>query len=73
VARPDILIIGGQAWTWPQLCELRRQQLAARRAAKPQQLALFDLKEDRRPVADRTAAGRYAEPSLFGTAQNPTG
>jgi hypothetical protein len=34
---------------------------------------LFDLKEDRRPVADRTAAGRYAEPSLFGTRHDPTG
>jgi hypothetical protein len=41
----------------------RREQLAA--VAKSEQPALFELKEDRRPIADRTAAGRYCEPSLF--------
>lgn len=65
VARPDALIIDGRAYSWQRLCELRRQQLAARQAAQPLQLALFETKEDRRPAADRTAAGRYAEPSLL--------
>jgi hypothetical protein len=26
---------------------------------------LFELKDDCRPVAERTAAGRYAEPTFF--------
>lgn len=65
MARPDILILNGRAYSWRQLCELRRQQLAAWQAARPRQLALFEIKEDRRPAAARTAAGRYLEPSLF--------
>ena len=28
-------------------------------------IALFELEDDRRPVAERTATGRYQEPSLF--------
>jgi len=47
------------------LCELRRQQLEARQAAQPRQLALFELKDDCRPATERTAAGRYAEPTFF--------
>src|SRR5271166_466183 len=34
-------------------------------AARIEQPALFELKEDCRPVSERTAAGRYREPSLF--------
>jgi hypothetical protein len=44
---------------------LRRQQLEAWRAAQPRQLALFELKNDTRPVPERTAAGRYREPTFF--------
>lgn len=65
MARPDTLILGGHAYSWQALCELRRQQLAAWQAARPKQPALFELKDDRRPAAARTAAGRYEEPSLF--------
>jgi hypothetical protein len=36
------------------------------RAAQPQQPALFELKDDHRPAAERTAAGRYQEPTLPG-------
>jgi hypothetical protein len=43
----------------------RREQIAA--VAKSEQPLLFELKDDRRPTADRTAAGRYLEPSLFST------
>lgn len=72
MARPDTLILGGHTYSWQAVCELRRQQLAAWHAARPKQLALFELKDDRRPAAARTAAGRYAEPSLFdGIAENP--
>ena len=41
----------------------RREQVAA--GARVEQPALFELKEDRRPIPERTAAGRYSEPSLF--------
>jgi hypothetical protein len=66
VAKPDLLIVDGHAYSWLQLCELRRQQLEAWRAAQPRQLALFELKNDTRSVAGRTASGRYEQPSLLG-------
>jgi hypothetical protein len=65
VAKPDTLIIDGRAYSWQALCDLRRQQLEARRAAQPRQLALFELKNDTRPVAERTPGGRYEQPSLL--------
>jgi hypothetical protein len=65
VARPDTLIIDGHGYSWQQLCELHRHQLEARKAAQPRQLTLFELKKDCRPVAERSAAGRYAEPTLL--------
>ena len=65
MARPDILMVDGHAFSWQQICELRRQQLEARKAAQPRQPSLFELKDDRRPATERTAAGRYAEPTLF--------
>ncbi len=65
MSKPDTLIIDGRAHSWQALCDLRRQQLEAWRAAQPRQLALFELKNDTRPVAERTAAGRYREPTLF--------
>jgi hypothetical protein len=34
-------------------------------AAGVEQAALFELKEDCRPIPERTAAGRYSEPNLF--------
>jgi hypothetical protein len=39
-----------------------QRRLSARLQAQP---ALFMLKEDYRPVAERTAAARYAEPTLL--------
>jgi hypothetical protein len=65
VAKPDTLIIDGHGFSWQRLCELRRQQLEAWRSTQERQLALFELKQDCRPSAERTAAGRYAEPSLL--------
>ena len=65
MAKPDTLIVDGHALSWQRLCELRRQQLEAWKAAQPSQPTLFELKEDCRPEAERTAAGRYREPSLF--------
>jgi len=63
--KPDTILIDGHGYSWQQLCELRRQQLEAWRAEQARQLALFELKDDRRPATQRTAAGRYAEPTLF--------
>jgi len=34
-------------------------------AAKIEQAVLFEMKEDSRSAPERTAAGRYTEPSLF--------
>jgi hypothetical protein len=65
MAKPDMLVIDGHGYSWQQLCELRRAQLEARRAAQATQLALFELKEDCRPAAERTVAGRYHEPTFF--------
>jgi hypothetical protein len=65
VARPDTIIIEGRAHSWRQLSELRRQQLEAWQAAQPRQLALFELREDRRPPTERTADGRYREPTFW--------
>jgi hypothetical protein len=61
----DAVIIEGRAYSWRALCELRKAQMEARRAAQGSQLALFELKEDRRPAAERTASGRYSEPNLL--------
>ena len=65
MSRPDTIIIGGRAYRWRAILDLRRAQLEAWKKAQGEQPALFELKEDRRPKADRTAAGRYAEPSLL--------
>jgi hypothetical protein len=55
--------IDGKRYLWRDILELRREQRKAFRQA--QQPALFALKDDRRPAAERTAAGRYLEPLLF--------
>jgi hypothetical protein len=65
VSAPDIIVIDGRAHSWRQLCERRRQQLAEWKARRPQQPALFQLKEDCRPAPERSAAGRYREPTLL--------
>jgi len=43
------LIVDGHAVSWQRLCELRRLQLAAWKAAQCEQPALFDLQDDCRP------------------------
>jgi hypothetical protein len=64
--KPETLIVDGHGFNWQRLCELRRQQLEARRAVEARQLTLFEMHEDRRPDAERTASGRYEEPTLLG-------
>jgi hypothetical protein len=55
------VIIDGKRYLWRDILILRRQQ---RQPATPQP-TLFELKEDARPPTERTAAGRYLEPTLF--------
>jgi hypothetical protein len=60
---PRFITIDGKRLLWRDLLKLRREQRKA--SADAQQPALFELVDDRRPPAERTAAGRYLEPSLF--------
>ena len=55
--------IGGKRYLWREILQLRRDQKEAH--AKAPQPTLFELRQDCRPPAERTAAGRYLEPSLF--------
>jgi hypothetical protein len=60
---PPHIDIDGKRYLWRDIVQLRQQQReAARRAEQP---PLFALRDDRRPETERTAAGRYREPSLF--------
>ena len=56
------IVIDGKRYAWRDILKLRREQ---RKAARQTQLALFELKDDRRPATQRTADGRYTEPTLF--------
>ena len=62
MSAPKFIDIDGRRFAWRDLVRRRREQLAA---AKVEQPVLFALKEDRRPASQRSAAGRYTEPSLF--------
>ena len=55
--------IDGKRHLWRDIVKLRQEQRRA--AVKAQQPPLFELRDDCRPATDRTAAGRYREPSLF--------
>ena len=65
MAKPETLIVDGHAFSWQRLCDLRRQQIEAWKKTEGRQPALFELRDDHRPPAERTAAGRYLQPSLF--------
>ena len=65
MARPDTIVIEGRAYSWRVILELRKAQLEAWRAAQAQQPALFELRQDCRPKCERTASGRYEEPTFF--------
>lgn len=65
MTEPDMIMIDGRAFSWQCLVELRRQQVEAWVSAQARQLVLFELKHDCGPQAERTAADRSQEPSLF--------
>ncbi len=60
---PRFIVIDGKRHVWRDILKLRKEQVQA--AANAKQPALFELLDDSRPRAERTAAGRYNEPSLF--------
>lgn len=62
---PDTIVIDGRAYSWRRILDIRRQRIEAWKAVQPKQPALFDVKEDCRPKAERTVAGRYREPTLL--------
>jgi hypothetical protein len=55
--------IDGRRYLWRDIGQMRREQLRAR--VQSEQPVLFPLRDDYRPAAERNAAGRYREPSLF--------
>ncbi len=58
------ITIDGKRYYWRDILRLRKEQLA--QARKVNQFELFDeLNTDYRPSYERTASGRYREPSLF--------
>ena len=57
------VLIDNKRYEWKEILRLRRQQIEAERRA--QQPTLFELRDDRRPPSQQTAAGRYEEPMLF--------
>ncbi len=60
---PRFIFIDGKAYVWRDLVRMRREQLQAQ--AQRKQFTLFEMKEDYRPEAHRTASGRYRQPSLL--------
>jgi hypothetical protein len=60
---PRFIVVDGKRLLWRDILKLRRAQ--RKESAAAAQPDLFELVDDRRPPAERTAAGRYLEPSLF--------
>ena len=54
--------IDGKRYLWRDLLKLRKEQ---KEIEPEKQLALFELKKDRRPASQMSADGRYSEPTLF--------
>jgi len=69
MSAPRFIDIDGKRYLWRDLLRLRQEQRAA--ARQGEQAALFQLREDCRPATERTAAGRYLEPSLFTLTERP--
>jgi hypothetical protein len=59
---PKTIEIDGKRILWRDLLKMRREQRKAARTAQP---VLFELRDDSRPAPERTAQGRFEEPSLF--------
>jgi len=57
-----VIEIDGKRYAWRDIIALHREQVRRERQPQP---TLFELKDDARPSLERTAAGRYSEPTLF--------
>jgi len=55
--------IDGKRHLWRDILQLRSEQKKAQ--SRAQQPTLFEIEEDCRPIRQRTAEGRYLEPTLF--------
>jgi hypothetical protein len=55
--------IDAKRYLWRDVLQLRREQKKAH--ARVEQPVLFELKDDSRPETQRTASGRFREPSPF--------
>jgi hypothetical protein len=64
---PRTIDIDGHRYLWRELVALRRAQAKPR----PEQPALFELREDHRQPGERSAAERYCVPSLFTRLERP--
>lgn len=54
--------IDGKRHLWRDVLRLRREQ---KNTERRNQLVLFEMKDDKRPVSQASADGRYREPMLF--------
>jgi hypothetical protein len=62
MASTKFIEIDGKRMLWTDVLKLRRAQQEAAQARQP---PLFEMREDARPPAERTAAGRFLEPTLL--------
>lgn len=65
MSAPRFIQIDGKRFLWREIVRLREEQCHAAAEAAPVQPPLFELHEDFRPAAERTAAARYLELTLF--------
>lgn len=65
---PKFIEIEGKRLLWKDVLQMRRAQVEAAKVAR--QPTLFELKDDARPGAERTAAGRFSEPTLLSCLHN---
>jgi hypothetical protein len=57
------IVINGKRIAWKTVLQLRKEQIA--KAKKAEQPALFELRDDSRPPAQKSAADRYLQRHLF--------
>lgn len=58
-----VIMINGAAVRWKDILKMRREAQKAKRQA--QQPLPMELRDDSRPVSQRTVQGRHEQPMLF--------
>jgi hypothetical protein len=61
------VLLEGKRYLWRDILKMRREQVKQERQAR--QPTLFEIYDDARPVSQRSADGRYSEPTLFDPAK----